>query len=787
MRKTNTSRRSAIWLAITAATVMATGVIALWYVIDKRAHEHAGSSTDHSIYMNELLIQQDAENRQLALDRLAHRWATRGEQSRIGWEADATRYFTDMPGFVSILWVDESLEILWRVDSSEYTDGMQKLAAVEPVRAALEQAYESGQQVFSEVFLTSSQAPRLAVLVPVSHGTRKEGVMAGILSPDHWLGAVIGHLQGTDHHVEIDVEGNRVYENIIAGDVPDTTKTITHRFDAGGLDWVMRVTPTSSFLSAGHADASSLVLIVGLLLSAFTAFAVYFGIAARDRSRQFHDIALQLETLFRNLPGMAYRRIKAANLPMAFVSEGCLALSGYLRADFAEGRRDWLDLLHVDDRERVTGEIQTALTVGDSYEVEYRIYNCSNDIRWMWERGRAVPSEVDQEVHLEGFVTDITDRKEATDALVEARAFSEAVLDTAADAIITIGADGQIETFNDAAQRMFGYRLKEAIGKHIGDLMDDTHRAENGQFLRRYLDADEAAGVSTSREIKALRKDGSTFPIHLSISEVQSRGDRKIVGLIHDVSEQRAAENEAREHREQLAHVDRLNMLGEMASGIAHEINQPLTAISLFVQAGERLVENKNYEKLPEICSKLIQHAHRASAVIERMQNMARRHESAKEVISCEDLIRDVVRLAESEASIRDMSIKVDIQPGLPGVSVDSVQIQQVALNLLRNGMEAMQSVGCRNGNTIGLTALQRDDGRIEISVIDKGSGVPDDAVDKLFAPFSTTKKSGMGMGLSISRAIVTAHGGRLDFRNNDDGGATFFFTLPPAALEDAS
>jgi two-component system sensor kinase FixL len=160
---------------------------------------------------------------------------------------------------------------------------------------------------------------------------------------------------------------------------------------------------------------------------------------------------------------------------------------------------------------------------------------------------------------------------------------------------------------------------------------------------------------------------------------------------------------------------------------------------------------------------------------------MARRHESAKEVINCDDLVKEVVKLAEAETRIRDMTIEVTTEGDLPAVEVDPVQIQQVALNLLRNGMESMQSIGCAHGRTIGLRARLDVDHNIEVSVVDRGAGISGDVAPVLFAPFSTTKKSGMGMGLSISRAIVTAHGGRLDFRNNQSGGATFFFTLPAA------
>jgi len=653
------TKRSAVWLACVVGTVMAAAVLALWYVIDQRAHEHAGSSTNHSIHMNELLIQQDAENRLLALDRLAHRSMRTGEPSQTDWESDASRYLDDMPGFIAIKWIDSQGHSRWQVKKGSNGALTTQLAERGAVREALERSRVNGDRQLSDVFVDPQGNLRVAVVVPVILNGTFEGVIAGFLDPDQWLMSVIGRLQGRDHHVEVLLEDHPVFRHDAPNDVPDPHLTLTHPFSAGGLDWQMRVTPTTSFLSTGHADSSSLVLIVGLMLSALTALAVFFGLAARDRSHQYHDIALQMTTLFRNLPGMAYRRRQRDDAPMAFVSEGCRALSGYSQEAFADGERDWLDLVHADDRGRVVSSIKKAFTDGDPFEVSYRITDVDGRTRWMWERGRLIPSEVDHDVHLEGFVTDIT--------------------------------------------------------------------------------------------------------------------------------EQRSAESEAREHREHLAHVDRLNLLGEMATGIAHEINQPLTAISLFVQAGGRMANDRNYERLPEIFDKLIQHAHRASAVIERMQNMAKRRESARTLISCKDLVRDVVRLAEAEARIRDMGIEVDTELGLPDISVDSVQVQQVALNLLKNGMESMQSVDCANGNVIGLHTRQLDDGTIEFAVVDSGTGVAETEADKIFAPFSTTKKSGMGMGLSISRAIVTAHGGRLDYRNNEEGGATFFFTLPPADTKGAS
>jgi len=629
----------------------------LWYVIDKRAQEHAEASVDHTVHMNTLLIRQDAENRLLALDRLASRSLTDREPSQADWEADARRYLSDMPGFLTLQWLDTDFGTRWRVAHADNEADADDLGSVPEVRAAIAKARENGSQVFSEVYSSGDGNPYVVVVVPVFHHAEIEGVIAGVLEPGQWLEAVIGGVQSSDHHLEVLLETHAVYHYDVPGDTLDPKKTKASQFQTRGLDWAIQVTPATWFLSAGHADSSTLVLIVGLLLSGLTTAAFYFGFAARDRSHEFHDIALQLATLFRNLPGMAYRRNQAPDMSMAFVSEGCQALSGFSRQMFAEGEKDWLDLVHPDDKERVTANIQSALSAGEAFEIEYRITDTDGKVRWMWERGRAVKSEVDHQMHLEGFVTDIT--------------------------------------------------------------------------------------------------------------------------------EQRAAESEAREHREHLAHADRLNMMGEMATGIAHEINQPLSAISILVQAGDHLIRTERYERLAEILEKLVRHAHRASAVIDRMQQMAKRHESVKETIDCDELIRDVTRLAEAEARVRDIEIEIDAQARLPVVSVDAVQIQQVLLNLLRNGMEAMQSIACRKGNTIGIRTRLSDDGGVEIAVIDRGSGVPEDVAEMLFSPFATTKESGMGMGLSISRAIVTAHGGNLNFRNNSGGGAMFFFTLPPADQED--
>ena len=651
------SRQKGIWPAALVGLAMAAAVVAVWQVISHRAHEHVDAAVDFTARINESLIVHDIDHRIAALDRLARRTRTSGQEQRSAWEADATRYIRDMPGFEVIVWADSSLQSRWVVSlAGDETSASLDITQWNSSASAITTARESSGVALSQPFELASGDLCVAVFLPILEGERAGGVVAAVLNLQAWLSAIVSDVQDADHHARILLEGREVFQHVGDEGSIDESQTHRHEFETHGLTWTTLITPTTSFLSAGHGDSSALVLIVGLLFSALAVVVVYLALAARAKSRQFQDVATRLATLFRNLPGVAYRGRNSPGRPMEFISAGCRALSGYSRQELEESSLTWDDLIYAEDRKRVELEVGQAVESDQAYEFEYRITTREGEDRWMWERGRAVEPDSDGDTHIEGFISDI--------------------------------------------------------------------------------------------------------------------------------SEQRAAQNEARQHRENLAHVDRLNMLGEMATGIAHEINQPLTAISLFVQAGGRLLDAKKLDRMPEIFDKLNQHAHRASAVIERMQTMARRRESAKELIDCNVLVCDVAKLAEAEARFRDMTIEVDTESELPSVSVDAVQVQQVALNLLRNAMESMQSVGSRDGNVIKLQTRLGGDGNIEVSVIDQGDGVAGEVEESIFAPFSTTKKSGMGMGLSISRAIIIAHGGRLDFRNNENCGATFFFTLPPVDQE---
>lgn len=485
----------------------------------------------------------------------------------------------------------------------------------------------------------------------------------------------------------------------------------------------------------------------------------------------------RLETLLKNLPGMAYRCLNLPHWPMEFVSDGCFELCGYHRHQLESQSVLWGDFTHPEMIDEVDAKVRLATEMGKPFEVEYRIIARNGDEKWVWERGRVVEIGDDGVAILEGFITDITDRKLAETALLRAEAYAQAVVESAVEAVITIDRAGTIESFNQAAQTMFAFTADEILGTPCRLLFATGYYREFDQHFKQCKD--RVTRTSVGGELNGSKKGGEEFPLHLSVREVLDDQEHKFVLLIRDLTSQRAAEIEVREQRDLLAHVDRLNTLGEMAAGIAHEINQPLTAISLYAQSSLRFLqaEQPRLDRVRDALTKLSQQAHRAGAVIERMQEMTRPGESHQRPVNCESLIREVHSLAEVEAHMRNFIIVLRLDHNLPEVLCDPIQVQQVILNLLRNGMESMKSNRCKANSKIVLQAEQQDNS-VKISIIDNGIGISRQLQKQLYQPFTSTKQSGMGLGLSISRSIISAHRGKLEFSNNKIGGATFYFSL---------
>jgi two-component system sensor kinase FixL len=355
-----------------------------------------------------------------------------------------------------------------------------------------------------------------------------------------------------------------------------------------------------------------------------------------------------------------------------------------------------------------------------------------------------------------------------------------ALLDAAVDAIVVIDDTGAITTFNKAAEHMFGYRAADVVGRSIEILMGESNRTQHAAQLARYKATGEARVIGIGREVQARRANGEMFPIALSVGEAADANGRRFVGILRDLSSQRAAEQRARSLEVRLAHVGRFNLMGEMAAGIAHEINQPLSAIATYAQAAKRMMEHAEPDMgtLREICTKVDEQARRAGQVIENLRKFIRKQEISTQSLDVNKVVRDVLNLIEADAHAEGIPIRVAAAEGLPTVRADAVQLQQVLLNLTRNSVDAMRD-GLGKERGIVITTSRGGRGGVLVSVTDHGHGVSRQLGDDIFHPFVTTKRDGLGVGLAISRTIVQSYDGSLTYSANPVGGAIFTIELP--------
>lgn len=368
------------------------------------------------------------------------------------------------------------------------------------------------------------------------------------------------------------------------------------------------------------------------------------------------------------------------------------------------------------------------------------------------------------------------------DALAR-EAHLQSILDTVPEAMIVIDERGVMQSFSSAAERLFGYRSAEVIGKNVKILMPQPYRDNHDSYLHRYRDTGERRIIGIGRVVVGQRVDGSTFPMELAVGEMKSGDRRFFTGFIRDLTERQQTEQRLQELQSELVHISRLTAMGEMASTLAHELNQPLAAISNYLKGSQRLIENDGAEKLPmlrDALGKASEQADRAGNIIRRLRDFVARGESERRVENITKLVEEASALALVGVKDRGIRVQFKFDPQVDLVLADRVQVQQVLLNLIRNAMDAMEDAPTRD-LTISITA----DGpaQVRISVADTGSGIAPEIAEHLFQPFMTTKRQGMGVGLSISRTIIEAHGGRIWAEPNPRGGTAFHFTL--AAIEE--
>ena len=369
----------------------------------------------------------------------------------------------------------------------------------------------------------------------------------------------------------------------------------------------------------------------------------------------------------------------------------------------------------------------------------------------------------------------------------EARAAHlRSILDSIPDAMIVIDNRGLMRSFSATAERLFGHSAADVLGKNVKILMPSPYREDHDGYIDRYERTGERHIIGIGRVVVGQRKDGSTFPMELAVGEMQVHNQRFFTGFIRDLTERQRTEARLQELQSELVHISRLTAMGEMASALAHELNQPLSAIANYVKGSRRLLDSRSDDSLTPLrdaMDKAGDQALRAGQIIRRLRDFVARGESERRVEDVKKLVEEASALALVGAKDTGVRVRFDFTPGADFVLADKVQIQQVVLNLMRNAIEAMETSEIRD---LVIATAPAENDMLEIKVTDTGSGIAPEIGAQLFQPFVTTKRQGMGVGLSISRTIIEAHGGTIAARSNPGGGTIFTLTLPSVAREEA-
>jgi two-component system, LuxR family, sensor kinase FixL len=374
---------------------------------------------------------------------------------------------------------------------------------------------------------------------------------------------------------------------------------------------------------------------------------------------------------------------------------------------------------------------------------------------------------------------DITERVAAEHALRAREAHLRSILETIPDAMIVIDEQGLIQSFSATAVRQFGYQPADVVGQNVSILMPEPYRSQHDGYMHRYLTTGERRIIGIGRVVVGLRRDGSTFPMELAVGEMRSGGVRYFTGFIRDLTERQQTETRLQELQAELVHMSRFTALGEMASTLAHEINQPLTAIANYLKGCRRILQRMEGSEVPmlrDAVNQAAEQALRAGQVIRHLREFVARGESERHIESLPKLIEEASALALVGAKEKGVRVAFRFDPAAQLVLADRIQVQQVLLNLIRNAIEAMQDAPRRE--LAVATQAQPDERLVEVSVSDTGTGIAPEIAGQLFQPFVTTKVHGMGVGLSICRTIVESHGGKISVESAPDRGTTFRFTL---------
>jgi len=491
--------------------------------------------------------------------------------------------------------------------------------------------------------------------------------------------------------------------------------------------------------------------------------------------KQAQDALRESEARFRGMADAAPVMIwmSGTDKLCTFFNKGWLDFTGRsLQQELGNG---WAEGVHHEDFDHCLDVYTKSFEARQPFTMEYRLRRSDGEYRWVLDNGTPRFASDGRFLGYIGSCLDITERKQAQERF-------RLAVEASPNGIVLVNAEGHIVLANVCVERLFGYQRQELIGQAVELLVPERLRGEHVAHRAGFHAAPVARAMGAGRELFARRKDGTEFPVEIGISPIQSPEGTLVLSVIVDITERRQAEAEARQQREEIAHLSRLAIMGEMAGSLAHELNQPLGAIVTNVGAALRFLERGNLsgEKLRELLQDIAADGKRAGDVIRTVKGIGRKEAGARRLLQLNEVIAEVLRLVRSDALAHDCTVLTELHPASPKVEANSVQLQEVFLNLILNAFEASQDVPRAQRRVIVRTEPDGDSA-VRASVRDFGTGLPADQPERVFDRFFSTKREGMGIGLFIARSIVAAHGGTLFAENAEGGGAEFCLRLPAA------
>ncbi len=438
-------------------------------------------------------------------------------------------------------------------------------------------------------------------------------------------------------------------------------------------------------------------------------------------------------------------------------------------------REGFLERVHPADRENLRMALANATQESGEYRSEYRLVDQQGRTRWIAASGQVDFAENRAPLRLRGVVLDITERRESEEHF-------RLVVETSPTAMLMVDGNGLITLVNRQAEVVFGYTREELVGMRVDALVPQRSRGRHAEERAAYVATATARAMGAGRELFARRKDGTEVPVEIALSPVHSDQALFVLASIADISERKRMDRELATQRDELAHLSRVVLLSELSGSLAHELNQPLTAILSNAQAAAHFLTHSppNLDEVRESLTSIVENDKRAGEVIRRLRGMLRKERADYRRLDINDVVLDVLRIIRSDLLNRNVEIILDLGPNLPPIDGDSVQLQQVLLNLVVNGIDAMASVA--EGRELTIRARLTDCRAVEVSVEDAGMGIPRNDLERIFSPFVTTKSGGMGLGLAVCASIIQSHHGTIWATNNAAHGATVHFSIPALA-----